>query len=100
MDLTVFKEKNDRKNGIGSDIFEYRNLTDFEKILFLEHNVKELIELLKKKDNHIKELDAQFDRIILEYDETRQVKALKSQVTQNLAIIKKYKTLYLEQLNK
>lgn len=77
MDLKVFREKNDNKAGKGSGIFEYRNLRDFEKVLFLEHNVKELIELLKLKDNYIKE-----------------------QITNNQRIILKYKTLYKEQLEK
>ena len=92
MDLKVFTEKNDMKNGNpGSGIFEYRNLRDFEKVLFLEHNVKELIELLKRKNTHILELNDQINRIIENYEESRQITALKAEITNNLRIIKKHK---------
>lgn len=92
MDLKQFTEKNDKKNGNpGSGIFEYRNLRDYEKVLFLEHNVKELIELLKRKNNHILELNEQIDRVIDNYEDSKQVKALKAEITNNLRIIKKQK---------
>jgi len=92
MDLKVFTEKNDMKNGVpGSGIFEYRNLRDFEKVLFLEHNVKELIDLLKRKNTHIIEVNEQLDRVIENYQESNQVKALKAEITNNLRLIKKYK---------
>lgn len=101
MDLSQFKIKNDKNNGVvGSGIFEYRNLRDFEKVLFLEHNVNELIALLKRKNNHIKEVHEQLNRIIEEYEDSRQVKALKAEITSNQRVIAKYKNLYLELLNK
>lgn len=100
MDLTVFKVKNDKKNKIaGSGIFEYRNLRDFEKVLFLEHNVNELIELLKRKNNHIKEVHEQLNRVIGEYEDSRQVKALKAEITSNHRVIAKYKALYAESID-
>jgi len=92
MELKNFRVKNDKKNGVvGSGIFEYRNLIDFEKVLFLEHNVKELIELLKRKDNHIKDLNEQLSRIIDENEESTKVKGLRHQITLNLETIRKYK---------
>lgn len=100
MDLQIFKEKNDYKTGKGSGIFEYRNLRDFEKVLFLEHNVKELIELLKRKNKYISEVLDQLGRVIEDNEESRQVKALKAEITNNQRVIKKYKTLYQEQLEK
>ncbi len=30
-----------------SDIFKYQKLTDFEKVLFLEHQVKEMLQTVK-----------------------------------------------------
>lgn len=89
MDLQIFKEKNSEYSGSG--IFEYRNLTDFEKILFLEHNVKELITLVKRKNNVIIEVTKQLDRVIEDYDESKQIKALKAEITNNLRNITKYK---------
>jgi hypothetical protein len=100
MDLQIFKEKNNNKAGKGSGIFEYSNLRDFEKVLFLELNVKELIQLLKRKDNYIKEVLEQLDRVIEDNEESRQVKALKAEITNNQRVILKYKTLYQEQLAK
>jgi hypothetical protein len=92
MDLKIFTEKNDRKNGnVGSGIFEYRNLRDFEKVLFLEHNVTELIDLLKRKNNHILDLSLQLDRVIDNYEESRQVKALKAEISNNLRVIREHK---------
>lgn len=100
MDLTVFKEKNDRKNGIGSDIFEYHNLTDFEKILFLEHNVNDLISLLKKKDSYIKQLQGKLENIKNERDPELHIARLKRENTRTQETIRKLKALNLEQLNK
>jgi len=92
MELKNFRVKNDKKSGVvGSGIFEYRNLIDFEKVLFLEHNVKELIELLKRKDNHIKDLNEQLSRVIDENEESTKVKGLRHQITLNLETIRKYK---------
>jgi hypothetical protein len=90
MDLSHFRKKNDIKTGEGSGIFEYRNLREFEKVLFLEHNVKELIELLKRKDEHIKKLND----VIHNNEDSSKVKRMKQTITDNLATIKKYKTLY------
>ena len=95
MDLTYFKTKNDKNNKIaGSGIFEYRNLRDFEKVLFLEHQVKGLIDLLKRKNNHIVELNEQIDRIIENQEESKQVIALKAEITSNHRVIKKWKDMY------
>lgn len=95
MDLNFFRTKNDRKNKVeGSGIFEYRNLRDFEKVLFLEHQVKGLIDLLKRKNRYIVELNDQIDRVIENKEESKQVIALKSEVNSNLRIIKKWKDMY------
>lgn len=92
MDLSKFRT--------ASDIFVYKNLRDFEKVLFLEHNVKELITLLKRKDNFIKEIQSQLDRVITEYEEGRQIKALKAEITSNQRVIAKYKKLLSYQIEK
>lgn len=93
MDLQSFKVKNDYAKGIGSGIFEYQNLSDLEKVLFLEHNVTELIALLKRKNNAIKEMDEQMTRIIEDKEESKVVKALKAEITNNQRSIKQYKDL-------
>lgn len=99
MDLTIFKEKNDKDNGVvGSGIFEYRKLREFEKVLFLEHNVKELIGVIKRKNNHISEVESQLVRVIDDYEESKQVAELKRQVTLSQGLIKKYKDLYFKSL--
>ena len=100
MDLKIFKKKNDKQTGEGSDIFEYQRLRDFEKVLFLEYQVKELIVLLKRKDNHIKNLNIEMEKLIEDYVESKQVKSLKEQITANQKTIKKYKDLFNEQLQK
>lgn len=95
MDTDHFKIKNDKNNGVvGSGIFEYRNLRDFEKVLFLEHQVKGLLDLLKRKNNHIVELGEQIDRIIENNEESKQVIALKAEITSNQRVIKKWKNMY------
>ncbi len=95
MESNHFKIKNDRENKIaGSGIFEYRNLRDFEKLLFLEHQVKGLLDLLKRKNNHIVELGEQIDRIIENNEESKQVIALKAEITSNQRVIKKWKDMY------
>lgn len=66
----------------------------------MEHNVKELIALLKRKDNYIKELRDQLDRVIDNYDETKQIKALKAEITNNQRSIAKYKKELQEVRNK
>lgn len=101
MEQQIFKEKNDRVNGVeGSGIFQYRNLREFEKVLFLEHQVKGLIDLLKRKDNHIQEIMEQMDRVIEENSEGKKEKALKAEISSNHRVIVKWKTLYLELLDK
>ena len=95
MESNHFKIKNDRENKIaGSGIFEYRNLRDFEKLLFLEHQVKGLLDLLKRKNTHIGELNDQIDRIIANHEESKQVIALKAEITSNHRVIKKWKEMY------
>ena len=66
MDLEQFKEPNDYAKGKGSGIFQYGNLTTFEKMLFLQYNVTELITLLKRKNVHIKKLE---EVIVRNFDE-------------------------------
>lgn len=94
MDLSKFKERS------ASDIFVYKNLRDFEKVLFLEHNVKELIKLLKRKNNFISELNEQLNKVIEEQEESKKVKALKAEITSNHRVISKYKKLLAEQIEK
>lgn len=38
-------------------VFKYRGLSDFQKVLFLEHQVKGLISVLKDKDDKIREIE-------------------------------------------
>ena len=93
MDLSKYKRT-------ASDIFVYKNLRDFEKVLFLEHNVSGLILLLKKKNKHIIELCQQIERIIEENEESKKILALKAEITNNQRVILKYKKLYQESINK
>ena len=94
MNLQQFRDVHD------SEIFVYKNLRDFEKILFLEHQVNELITLIKRKNKYIKELDEQLQRAIEFNEENRQIIALKAEITNNHRIIRKYKQLWQEELNK
>lgn len=92
MDLSKFRT--------ASNIFVYKNLRDFEKVLFLEHNVKELIALLKRKDKFIKEVQDQLERVITEHEDNKQVKALRAEIANNHRVITKYKKLLAEQIEK
>jgi hypothetical protein len=92
MDLNQFKNAKDPNSEFNnSGIFKYNKLTFFEKVLFLEYNVRELIKLLKRKDSHIKSLEEQLQRSIDNYEESQKIKDLKNTVFHNERIIKKYK---------
>lgn len=95
-----FTEKTDLSKGTGSGMFEFYNKTNFEKILFLQHQVTELVRVVAKKNSHIQKLEEQLGRAIEYNTESAKVTALKAQITHNNEVIKKYKTLYLESLNK
>lgn len=80
-------------------MFNFFKKTDYEHRLFLQHQTKELLNLVKRKNNHIKALEEQIGRIIEGYTESMQLKALKAQITENQRVIKKYKDLYHEAIS-
>lgn len=65
-----------------SDIFKYRNLTDFEKVLFLEKHVKELLQIAKDRGVEIGKLKAELDEAKYEQEDSTKVKNLRNQLEQ------------------